>query len=291
MKKIISFVLASVLLMSLTYAQADQSFMVTMEKGNASSVVEQDLTSETDYSDLEVTVTRAKGELTQVIYKGLLGGYDDGAWNNIDFAELNVLVILRWDGVNDDTIYIVPNFSADVTENAQKTTNTNNDTEGNLLGDAVDFTITSNIKINNVDVGENGIRIVDNANMNCTFNARNNSTKDETISLILATYTTQKILHQVKYSSIEVKAGTSENIQLVYQFDAENEDSARLMLWNSFSKMIPIKATIDFTQTSGINAYYYNADNRLLQVDKMNGKSILFTYDKMGNMLGKTIRE
>jgi len=51
-----------------------------------------------------------------------------------------------------------------------------------------------------------------------------------------------------------------------------------------------VTAALSFDGNSGINAYYYNSDNRLMQVDKSNGVSILYTYDKMGNLLTKAIR-
>jgi len=38
-----------------------------------------------------------------------------------------------------------------------------------------------------------------------------------------------------------------------------------------------------------VNAYYYDVNNRLIQVDKKNGKSIYYTYDNMGNLLSKTV--
>lgn len=36
--------------------------------------------------------------------------------------------------------------------------------------------------------------------------------------------------------------------------------------------------------------YYYDSDNRMIQIDKSNGKSLIFTYDNMGNLLTKTVR-
>lgn len=61
------------------------------------------------------------------------------------------------------------------------------------------------------------------------------------------------------------------------------------MFRDSLGGMMPIRTSIDFTQNRGVNAYYYSSDNRLLQIDKANNTSIYFTYDKMGNLLRKTI--
>ena len=78
---------------------------------------------------------------------------------------------------------------------------------------------------------------------------------------------------------------------MVYQFDAANEYTGKIFFWDSLSTIMPLRASIDFSQDSGINAYYYNVDNRLLQIDKMNGTSLIFTYDNMGNLLTRTVRE
>ena len=109
--------------------------------------------------------------------------------------------------------------------------------------------------------------------------------------LIPATYTETGRLYNVRTFEADVAADDSENIEIIYQFDAENEYTGKLMLWNTLSGMIPVRTSIDFSQTSGVNAYYYNADNRLLQIDKMNGTSLLFTYDNMGNLLSRTVRK
>ena len=161
----------------------------------------------------------------------------------------------------------------------------------NLMTVSSALSVTSNIKLNGISVGENGMRIIDNANMSCTLGVSNSSTKDDSITAILATYTSEGRLHNLKTFKIDVAAGQTNSMEIVYQFDAETEFSGKLMIWNTLTNLMPIHASIDFTQTSGINAYYYNADNRLLQIDKANGKSLIFTYDNMGNLLSKTTRE
>lgn len=159
-----------------------------------------------------------------------------------------------------------------------------------LMKVSTELSVTSNIKLNGVTVGENGMRIIDNANMSCTLGVSNLSTKDDSITVILATYTIEGILHNIRAFKIDVDAGQTNNIEIAYQFDAETEFSGKLMIWNTLTNQMPIRVSIDFMQTSGINAYYYDTDNRLLQIDKANGKSLIFTYDNMGNLLSKTTR-
>ena len=153
------------------------------------------------------------------------------------------------------------------------------------------LSITSNIKLNGITVDEKGMRIIDNANMCCIVNVSNASIKADSITAILATYANEGKLYNVRTFKIDVNPGQTNSTEIIYQFDAENEYMGKLMFWNEITGLMPIRASIDFTQTSGINAYYYNSDNRLLQIDKANGKSLIFTYDNMGNLLSRTTRE
>lgn len=169
-------------------------------------------------------------------------------------------------------------------ENKNKTENSSDDTI-KVLKISPDFGIISEIKINGVAVGENGLRIIDNARAEFKFNIINSSVEKNDITAILATYTSAGNLYNVR----SFKIGTNGEQTSEITFDAENEYTGKLMFWNSY--LMPLKATINFSQTSGINAYYYDSDNRLLQIDKADGKVLQFTYDNMGNLLTKTIRE
>ena len=151
------------------------------------------------------------------------------------------------------------------------------------------LSVASQIRINGVNVGENGMRIIDNANLACNFEITNNSTAPQKTSVILSTYTETKTLYKVKIITTPLLApGNTENIQFSYTFNSEKEHSGKLMFWNN--GIVPFRTAIDFTQAGGVNAYYYNADNRLLQVDKANDISIYYTYDNMGNLLTKTVK-
>lgn len=159
----------------------------------------------------------------------------------------------------------------------------------NLLQATSSLSLASQIKINGVNVGENGMRIIDNVNLSCNFTLANSGETTQKLSVMLATYTDTRALYNVKMTEISVESGKTGNAQIAYKFNADKEHSGKLMFWDSLSGMMPIRTSIDFTQNSGVNAYHYNSDNRLLQIDKANNTSIYFTYDKMGNLLRKTI--
>lgn len=171
----------------------------------------------------------------------------------------------------------------------------NNETETpikstfNLLPSTNPLTLTTQIRLNGVNVGEEGMRIIGGGILNCNISVSNNSQSDDMVTVILATYTEGKQLSQIRTVSIPVSAGSSNAAELSYEFDMEKDSTATLMFWDDLSGMLPIRTSVDFSQTSGVNAYYYDSDNRLIQVDKKNGKSIYYTYDKMGNLLSKTV--
>lgn len=152
------------------------------------------------------------------------------------------------------------------------------------------FTIASQIKLNSVSVGENAIRIADNGSLNCLFNIKNNTAEKRSITVVIATYTERKSLHGLSHVSLTLEASEERSFELDYVFNTEYEVSGKIMFWDSLVGMVPLRTAIDFNQTNGVNAYYYDLDNRLLQVDKANGVSLLYTYDKTGNLLTKAVR-
>ena len=83
------------------------SYKATIEDGNI-SVLETELTSDVDNSNLQVEVIKQIGEESSVIYTGALGGYNDGMWNTIDFSEIDFLVVLDWNTMEEEAIYIRP---------------------------------------------------------------------------------------------------------------------------------------------------------------------------------------
>lgn len=292
--KIFKMTLALLLIISLicmpVFAEdsAEQSYKMTVNfDTNEITMVEQSIKGETDYSDLPVDVIKSTNDGQSLIYTGPLSGYDNGAWVNTNFDTAEYLMILDWATIDDEAIYIVPIRETDDTSSVLAVA----DTTGNLMPSYSNLAITSQIKLNGVTVNENGMRIIDNANMSCTFNFSNSSEEDGEAVAMLATYTETGKLNNIKTFTVEIGGGENKSVEIAYSFDADNESSGKLMLWNSMSGLTPIRASIDFSQTSGINAYYYDLDNRLLQIDKMNGTTLVFTYDNMGNLLTKTVRE
>ena len=243
------------------------------------------INSGVDNSNLQVEVTTQIGDEKTTIFTGKLKDYDNGAWVNIDFSDIGFAIIFEWGDTLSAPVYITPLRTA---ENQAAALPARRNSAG-IINTADVLSLSSQIKINGVNVGENGLRIIDNAQMDCLFGLENSTANDRTISVILATYTSDGRLYAVKRVQLPAPAGQNGNAQLIYRFDTENEYSARLMFWDSLAGMFPIKTAVNFDGESGINAYYYDTDNRLIQVDKANGKSVFYAYDNMGNLLSKTV--
>ena len=295
LRKITILLLVSCTLIGVAHAEDTKSYSykatIDFETGNV-AMKEEPLTGNVDYSSLMVNVTKTTSAgVTTDVYTGPLSGYDGGIWSTVDFSEIQGLLLFDWE--SEDSVWIVPvsnDSSAEISAEVNSSVSTVNETE-NLMPISSNLALTSHIKLNGMTVNEQGMRIIDNANMSCTLAVSNSSTVSDGVTAILATYTSTGKLHNIKTFEVDVAAGQTKNIEIVYQFDAENEYTGKLMFWNTMSNLMPIRASIDFSQTSGINAYYYNSDNRLLKIDKANGKTITFTYDNMGNLLSKTTRE
>ncbi len=108
LKRFIALAAAFCMFSVSAYAETrDVSYKVTVEGENV-SVVEDSLTSETDYSDLYVNVIKDTNGQQTTIYSGALGGYADGAFADVDFSEINFMVVFDWNTMEEEAIYIIP---------------------------------------------------------------------------------------------------------------------------------------------------------------------------------------
>ena len=107
--KFIAFLTLLMMLSTTIYAEEtkDVSFKATIDGDNV-SVVETELIGEVDNSQLQVQVIKQIGEQSTVIYTGNLGSYDNGAWNNVDFSDIQFLVLFDWDSMENEAVYIIP---------------------------------------------------------------------------------------------------------------------------------------------------------------------------------------
>lgn len=108
MIKKVPLVLSAILLMSTITAFAKDVTLKVTTGGTNTTAVESNLYGAIDNSDLQVNVVKQIGEETSVIYTGKLGEYEDGAWSNIDFSEIDFLLLFEWESSNNEALYIIP---------------------------------------------------------------------------------------------------------------------------------------------------------------------------------------
>ena len=151
--------------------------------------------------------------------------------------------------------------------------------------------IDSLIKINGCETAMNDLNVKYDGELEAVFSVSNIDDSTHKVTALLATYTQGGKLYQIKTDSVNILSGETDSIEITHIFNTDNEHRANIMLWDSLSGMRPLMTSVDFSQKDGINIYYYNSDNRLVQIDKANGNSIMFTYDNMGNLLTKSTAE
>lgn len=94
------------------YAEAkDFSYKITFDD-EVFSIVEDNVISNTDNSELYVDVVKEKNGNRTKIYSGPLGDYADGAFANEDFSKSNIMIVLDWNTLGEEAIYIIPTNSA-----------------------------------------------------------------------------------------------------------------------------------------------------------------------------------
>ncbi len=297
-KKILVWVLSLLFVALNVYAeeQITYSYITEINRETGELVTtEESMRENVDFSMLDVMVFEDYPEGDEIkfriIYEGRLGEYDNGLWNNVDFDKIDFLQVINSE--YDKIRFILPAYKYNPGNTVVVEPNKNNITQNrnNIMPSQSGLSVSPKITLKGIEVNEQGMRIIDNGNMICTLNVENNSGTPNEITVILATYTSDGKLYNINSYSSDIAANENKTIEFEYMFDAENEHTGKIMMWNSLSAMKPVRATVDFSQTSGVNAYYYDSDNRLLQVDKSNGKSLIFTYDNMGNLLSKTVTQ
>lgn len=75
------------------------------------SEIKDELASDIDNSELDVKVIHQTGDEQSTVFEGKLKDYDNGRWVNMDFADIDFFVILDWDNMEDEAIYIIPRSS------------------------------------------------------------------------------------------------------------------------------------------------------------------------------------
>ena len=247
LKHTISLITVLLLLSSNTYAEETKSvsFLATKDGDNI-SVVESDLTSEIDNSNLNVKVVKYVNDVEQIIYQGPLGGYDNGLWNFTDFSQIQFMVIFNWEQPDDGGIYIVP--VNEIAEESSKTPDSSVQT----------FTATSEIiqpslnivesfYINNTKVtGDYASQnIKANDNLFASYSITNTGTASQSVQLILCVYNLDGRLLDMAVISDTILSNETKDVEKGLTVGANVTGCyAKVFLWDGLSTLRPLHDTM-----------------------------------------------
>lgn len=252
-KRTISLIIVMLLLSSNTYAEETKSvsFLATKDGDNI-SVVESDLTSEIDNSNLNVKVVKYVNDVEQIIYQGPLGGYDNGLWNFTDFSQIQFMVIFNWEAPDDGGIYIIP--ISDNSENVE--TNLQNEEKEESKYQALSLNseiiqpslnIEERFYINNSEITNNftSQNIKGNDTLFARYTITNSGTQTQSVQLILCVYSTEGRLLDMAVISDTIASNETKDMEKSLTV-ASNVSAcyAKVFLWDGLNTLRPLHDTM-----------------------------------------------
>lgn len=272
---IIMFIIFSLLSLQVCAEDTESASFKVATDGENVSVVETDIRGDVDNSDLQVEVIKQIGEETSIIYSGSLGGYADGMWNTIDFSEIDFLLVLDWDTMEDEALYIRPliteeveNLEADTTEPVITSNN-----EIAVYQNSVIQTSTENAEVNISLLYNNSYSesvLLPGEELTAELEVLNNSTENDIeLSAIISLYDDAGKFVDMNVESITVAANSTGTFNNKTVVPAESTvTNAKIMIWESINSLKPYTAPVILT-LSGTD--FFGDDYLLSQT--INGKN------------------
>ena len=249
--------------------------------GENISVTETELVGNIDNSNLNVEVIKQIGEETTVIYTGLLGEYDGGIWSMIDFSEIDFLLILDWNTMEEESIYIRPIISEGIENTKSDTTKApeikaNN--EISVYQNSIIQTGTENTDVNISLLYNNSYSesvLLPGEELTAELEVSNYHTENDIeLSAIVALYDDAGKFVDMNVESITVAASSTETLYNKTIVPAESTvTNAKIMIWESMNSLKPYTSPVILT-LSGTD--FFGDDYLLSQTingkNKANGK-------------------
>ncbi len=213
LKKAIAVSAMLILLCSNVFAEANTLTYAKAENGK--------IIGEVNSSNLNVNVIKQQGDTRTTIFTGKLKDYDNGRWINLDFSEIQIALILNWDTMENEAIYIIPN-KAD-TANTERNVN-----EVNGMANVSDITYDVTYTVSN-------------DNMNILYSVNNAANTAQTVNMISALYR-NGVLQHVITTPLTVNADTvgSGSITMILPETDKKECSVKMMAWESMGTLRPL---------------------------------------------------
>lgn len=279
-KKLIATILAFLICSVNVFAEETitKTFRATTNGTNI-SVVETDLYSDVDNSNLPVRVVKQIGEQSVTIYEGLLGGYADGIWNKVDFSEIQFLVVFDWNTMEEEALYIQPILITETENTKADITKKINDTkEIAVYQNSIIQTGTENTEVNISLLYNNSYSesvLLPGEELTAEFDVSNNNTEDDVkLSTIVALYDDVGKLVDMNVESITVAENSTETFNNKTIVPAESTvTNAKIMIWESLNSMKPYTYPVILT-LSGADFFGddYNLSQTINGRNKANGR-------------------
>lgn len=272
----ITLIILSVLILQVHAEETYNTSFKVATDGENISVTETELVGNIDNSNLNVEVIKQIGEETTVIYTGLLGNYDGGIWSMIDFSEIDFLLILDWDTMEEESIYIRPIISEEtenLTSDTAKMPEINKNNEISVYQNSIIQTGTENAEVNISLLYNNSYSesvLLPGEELTAELQVSNNNTENDIeLSAIVALYDDAGKFVDMNVESITVAASSTEIFHNKTIVPAESTvTNAKIMIWESMNSLKPYTSPVILT-LSGTD--FFGDDYLLSQT--INGKN------------------
>lgn len=300
-KFILAIFIAMLMVVTNVFAEEINNTTTFKANGNGGtvSVVEADIMGDVDYSNLQVKVIKVvKGEET-LIFEGILDEYDNGVWSKVDFDNLDFMVILDWNTMEEEAIYIVPlektNYTDEImTEATDYSVNDVNTDENELLNEEV----TTQTVLYEEQYSSNEIFVIKDAILE-NENNKVNSLQNATVlsKVVLATKQTNEIspvifaalyndgrLVDVKMMDVTQNNSTSSVVKYTLNMPLTNTSenmTLKIMTWDGTGALKPYAIPLNIYYGYSIDvSSILNQEYTIPIVTNTNATKFKVSYDK-----------
>ena len=232
------------------------------------SEIKDELTSDIDNSELDVRVIHQTGDEQSTVFEGKLKDYDNGRWVNMDFADIDFFVILDWDNMEDEAIYIIPRSSdTEIVSDTNISTPSDESINEVLSSGAALTSQNSNIHCD-VNLMYDGAYsekvIIRNKELTVPVKITNNGSTDKNVVCYIAEYDENGVLRNtIAGSTVTVAKNKSVATQVTKVF-SQNTKTVKIFVWDS-ETLQPITGAISLDETE--QDYYANTEAEAHEYD------------------------
>lgn len=231
------------------------------------------INSDTDNSEIDVRVVKQNGDEQTTIFTGKLKDYDNGKWISIDFSDIQFFVLLDWDSMESEAVYIVPLSKNTEIENNTDVSKPSDESVNETLSSGTALASQNNSIQCDVNLMYDGTYseklIIRNKQLTVPVKITNNGSADKNIVCYIAEYDENGVLRNtISGSAVTVEAGKSIATQVTKVFSSETK-SVKIFVWDSES-LQPITGAIildenesDYYANSATEAQEYDIDYQI----------------------------